>query len=90
MTWACHYCTNSHVQQQATWKRKNKAQRPKNTIDTDKPQVGPKRKSSGLPPEVSPSTDKKQRMEDETMSLSKLFAQELGSAVAAVQHCRVQ
>ena len=74
------------AQQQATWKRKPKAQRPKNSMDTDKPHLGPKRKSSGLPLEVSPNTDKKQRMEDETMSLSKLFAQQLGSAVAIAQH----
>ena len=74
----------------ATWKRKNKAQKPKDSKDADKPHLGPKQKSSGILLDISPNADKKQKTEDETMSLSKLFEKHLGSAVAAMQHRRVQ
>ena len=68
----------------ATWKRKNKAQKPKDSKDADKPHIGPKRKSSGIILDTSLNADKKQKIEDETMSLSKLFEKHLGSAVAAM------
>ena len=74
----------------ATWKRKNKAQRPKDSKDADKPHLGPKWKSSGIILDTSRNADKKQRIEDETMSLSKMFAIHLGLVVAAMQNCRIQ
>ncbi|KAK7840977.1 hypothetical protein CFP56_016020 [Quercus suber] len=40
----------------ATWKRKNKAQRPKDSKDANKPQLGPKRKSSGISLDTSPNS----------------------------------
>ena len=52
--------------------------------DADKPHLGPKRKSSGIILDTSPNANKKQKIEDETMSLSKLFEKHLGSAVAAM------
>lgn len=58
--------------------------KPKDSKDADKPHLGPKRKSSGIILDTSPNANKKQKIEDETMSLSKLFEKHLGSTVAAM------
>ena len=78
------------TQLKGTSTRKGSAQRITTPMETDISRLGSRCKPSGSTSEAVLNPDKKQKVDEDTMALSKLFAKQLGSAVAATQHCRVQ
>lgn len=70
---------------QGTWKRVGP---PKQTLDLQlhSPPVGPKRKPESQYHSHATSIDKKQKLDEDTCTLGKIMAENLGSAVAAWQH----
>ena len=61
------------------------------TFETIEPVLGPKCKCEETEPHIVILTDKKQkRLDEETKALGKLTADNLGLAVAAIQHHRTQ
>ena len=75
-----------------SWTRLQKGSRYENDQEPIDMEMDPKRKYDALVSELSESTcmEKKQRLDEETRSLSILMATHLGSAEAAVQPCREQ
>ena len=75
-----------------SWTRLYKGSRNENGRDPIEMETGPKRKCDALETELSKTTcmEKKQRLDEETRSLSILMATHLGSAEAAVQPRREQ
>ena len=75
-----------------SWTRLYKGSRNENDQEPIEMEMDPKRKYDALVTELSESTcmKKKQRLDEETRSLSILMATHLGSAEAAVQPCREQ
>ena len=75
-----------------SWTRLYKGPRNENDQEPIEMEMDPKRKYDALVSELSESTCmvKKQRLDEETRSLSILMATHLGSAEAAVQPCREQ
>ena len=78
------------AQLKGTWTRKGSAQRITTPMETNISRLGSRRKPSGSTSEAVLNPNKKPKLDEDTMALSKLFAKQLGSAVAAVQHCWVQ
>ena len=74
---------------QGTW---NRIGPPKQTLDLQlhSPPVGPKRKPESQPHSYATSIDKKLKLDEDTHTLGKLMADNLGSAVAAWQPYRAQ
>ena len=75
-----------------SWTRLYKGSRNENGREPIEMEMDPKRKYDALETELSESTcmEKKQRLDEETRSLSILMATHLGSVEAAVQPCREQ
>ena len=66
-----------------TWTRKGSAQHITTLMETDISRLGSRRKPSGNTSEAVPNPDKKQKVDEDTMALSKLFAKQLGLMMAA-------